>query len=468
MTDTGVRIYSTLTKRKEPLLVGPDGVVRIYACGPTVYSRIHIGNARPFVVFSVLKRFLDRRGSRAVLVCNLTDVNDKIYDASRREGIASVEAAAKYSQAYVDDTNRLGLGRPTNEPTVTETMPQIIALIGDLIDKGLAYATAGDVYYRVDRFPGYGKLSGRKLEDLRSDEPGEGKESPLDFALWKGHKPDEDTSWDSPWGLGRPGWHIECSAMAETLLGMEFEIHGGGIDLAFPHHENEIAQSEGARDRPFAKIWMHNEMLELAGEKMAKSVGNIASLADVLDRWPRDTVIAYFLTSHYRSKLPFSDERLEEAGHRAGRVRNALRTLSAAIESPGEGTSAELTAALMDGRKRFFEALDDDFNTPEAWAALDGIVRAIHHAVDTARPGADQLREARRVLLDLLDVFALTSLDADELALPAEVQALADARVAAREARDFDESDHLRDAIVALGFEVRDTAEGQQVYRSGQ
>ncbi len=468
MTDTGVRIYSTLTKRKEPLTVGPDGVVRIYACGPTVYSRIHIGNARPFVVFSVLKRFLDRRGLRAVLVCNLTDVNDKIYDAGRREGISSTEAAAKYSQAYVDDTNRLGLGRPTHEPTVTETMPQIIALIGDLVDKGLAYAAAGDVYYRVERFPGYGKLSGRKLEDLRSDEPGEGKESPLDFALWKGHKPDEDTWWDSPWGPGRPGWHIECSAMAETLLGVEFEIHGGGIDLAFPHHENEIAQSEGARGRPFAKIWMHNEMLELAGEKMAKSVGNIAALADVVDRWPRDTVIAYFLTSHYRSKLPFSDERLEEAGHRAGRVRNALRALSAGIASPGEGTSTELTAALMDGRKRFFEALDDDFNTPEAWAALDGIVRTVHHALDTERPGADQLREAKRVLLELLDVFALTSLDDEESALPAEVQALADTRVAARMARDFAESDRLRDAIVALGFEVRDTSEGQQVYRSGQ
>ncbi len=466
MNATGVRIYSTLSKRKEPLVAGPDGDVRIYACGPTVYSRIHIGNARPFVVFSVLKRFLDRQGHRAVLVCNITDVNDKIYLAGEREGISSTEAAAKYTRAYIEDTDRLGLGRPTHEPSVVETMPQIIALIGDLIDNGLAYAAAGDVYFRVELFDGYGKLSGRKLDELRSDEPGEGKERALDFALWKGHKPGEDTFWESPWGPGRPGWHIECSAMAEALLGVEFEIHGGGLDLVFPHHENEIAQSEGARDRPFAKIWMHNEMLELAGEKMAKSVGNIAALHEVLDAWPRETIIAYFLTSHYRSKLPFSDERLIEAGHRCDRIRNGLRALDAAIASPGEGTRHELTRALVQAHTDFFAALRDDFNTPTAFAALDGIVRAVNHAVETERPGADQLREAKRMLLELLDVFALTSLDAVEDALPDQVRQLAEQRTAARAGRDFAASDRLRDAIRALGFEVRDTAEGQQVYRA--
>ena len=465
MTATGIRIYSTLSKRKEPLVTGPDDVVRIYACGPTVYSRIHIGNARPFVVFSVLKRFLDRVGHRAVLVCNVTDVNDKIYDAGRREGISSTEAAANYTKAYLDDTDRLGLGRPTHEPTVVETMPQIISLIGDLVDKGLAYPAAGDVYFRVERFDGYGKLSGRVLDELRSDEPGDGKESPLDFALWKGHKPDEDMFWESPWGPGRPGWHIECSAMAEALLGVEFEIHGGGLDLVFPHHENEIAQSEGARDRPFAKIWMHNEMLELGGEKMAKSVGNIAALHQVLDQWPRDTVIAYFLTSHYRSKLPFSDERLVEAGHRCERIRNGLRALDAAIASPGEGANAGLTQGVMQARTEFFAALCDDFNTPQAFAALDGLVRVANQAVESDRPGADQLREAKRMLLELLDVFALTSLDAPDDALPDAVRQLADARMTARAAKDFAASDRLRDEIQALGFEVRDTAEGQQVYR---
>jgi cysteinyl-tRNA synthetase len=253
--------------------------------------------------------------------------------------------------------------------------------------------------------------------------------------------------------------------MAETLLGMEFEIHGGGIDLAFPHHENEIAQSEGARGRPFAKIWMHNEMLELAGEKMAKSVGNIAPLAEVMDRWPRDTVIAYFLTSHYRSKLPFSDERLIEAGHRCDRIRNALRALNAALAAPGEGVNAELAAGLVDGRRRFFDALDDDFNTPEAFAALDVMIHALHRVLESSRPGEGQLREVKKQLLELLDVFALTTLDADG-ELPDDIRAMASRRESARAAKDWAESDRIRDELNARGYEVRDTAEGQQVYRS--
>jgi cysteinyl-tRNA synthetase len=239
----GPRLHSTMTKRREPLEPGPTGEVRIYVCGPTVYGRIHIGNARPFVVFTVLKRYLERRGMRVRLVSNLTDVNDKIYAAARAEGVPSAELARRYSEAYVADTDRLGLGRPDAEPTVTETIPEILELIGTLVAVGLAYPSDGDVYYRVGRFPGYGNLSGRRLDEMEPQEPGPGKESPLDFALWKGRKHDEDTWWESPWGPGRPGWHIECSAMAEATLGREFEVHGGGIDLVFPHHENEIAQS---------------------------------------------------------------------------------------------------------------------------------------------------------------------------------------------------------------------------------
>lgn len=468
MSDTGIRLYSTLSKRKEPLVPDEGGHVRIYACGPTVYSRIHIGNARPFVVFSVLKRHLERRGLRTTLVCNITDINDKIYVTAAREGLPSEEVARKYADLYIADTDRLGLGRPTFEPRVTDTLPEIIALIEDLENKGLAYAAYGSVYFRVAAFPAYGCLSGRKLDDMRSDdEPGPGKESPHDFALWKAHKEGEDTSWDSPWGPGRPGWHIECSAMAEATVGMEFEIHGGGLDLAFPHHENEIAQSEGARGRPFAKIWMHNEMLELSGEKMAKSVGNIASLTEVLDQWPRDTIIAYFLTSHYRSKLPFSPDRLEESAKRVERLRNTLRTIGAAIDAPGEGTDQELAAALIDGQQRFLAALDDDFNTPEAWAALDGVARAINQSIDSpSRPSANQLREAKRALLDLLDVFALANIDADD-AVPAEVAQMVQDREAARAARDFAEADRLRDAVRALGYEIRDSADGPQAVPVG-
>ncbi|MEW6581420.1 MAG: cysteine--tRNA ligase [Actinomycetota bacterium] len=464
MSDTGVRIFNTLTKRKEPLEVGPDGVVRIYVCGPTVYSRIHIGNARPFVVFSVLRRYLSRRGGlRARLVSNLTDVNDKIYDAARREGRPSAEVAERYGRAYKEDTDRLGLGRPDDEPTVTETMPRIVELIAALVDRGLAYPAGGDVYYRVDRFDGYGKLSGRRLDEMVPTDPGEAKEHPLDFALWKGRKPDEDTWWDSPWGPGRPGWHIECSAMAEALLGVDFEIHGGGIDLVFPHHENEIAQTEGARCAPLAKIWMHNEMLELGGEKMAKSVGNIEPLADVLDRWPAEVVIAFFLTSHYRSKLPFTEERMLQAKEWCDKLRNAIRALDRAIAAPGDGQDPQLAATLVDARARFFAALDDDFNTPEAFGVLADLIRATNGAVEGDRPGADQLREARHMLVDLLDVLGLASLDQPE-EIPAEVLDLARARDAARAARDFARSDSLRDEIRTRGFEVRDTPEGTQVY----
>ena len=265
----GVVLHSTLTKRDEPLVPGPDGTVRIYFCGPTVYSRIHIGNARPYVVFMVLKRFLERRGMRVLLASNLTDVNDKIYAAAAEEGVSSSELARRMSDAYVADTDRRGLGRPDIEPRVTTSIEPIIALIERLIDGGLAYAAGGDVYFRVRGFPEYGKLSGRRISELEPLVAGEGKEDPLDFARWKGLKEGDDTSWDSPWGPGRPGWHIECSAMAEKALGQPIQIHGGGIDLAFPHHENEIAQSEACSDVPFADSWMHNEMLELSGAKMS-------------------------------------------------------------------------------------------------------------------------------------------------------------------------------------------------------
>ena len=464
--ETGVVLHDTLTKRKIPLTATDDGTVRVYVCGPTVYSRIHIGNARPYVVFSVLKRFLERRGLRVRFVSNLTDVNDKIYAAANAEGVPSTELAERYSRAYVEDTDRLGLGRPDAEPTVTGTMPEIIALIGDLVDRDLAYAASGDVYFRVGSFPGYGRLSGRRLDEMVATEPGEGKEDPLDFALWKGRKPDEDAWWESPWGPGRPGWHIECSAMSESLLGSDFEIHGGGIDLIFPHHENEIAQTEGAREHPLAHIWMHNEMLELGGDKMSKSAGNIAPLAEVLDRWPREVVLAFFLTSHYRSKLPFTEERMAEAAAVVDRLRNGLRALDEAIAAPGEGTDPALAAAVVEARTRFFAALEDDMGTPEAFAALFELVRAGNAAsVRGARPGADQLREVRLELVELLDVFGLASLADDAApAAPEAVMSLLAEREEARAGRDFARADALRGEILDLGWELRDTPEGPQVY----
>ncbi len=461
----GPRLHSTLSKGREPVEPGPDGIVGVYVCGPTVYGPIHIGNARPFVVFSVLKRYLERRGLRVRLVSNLTDVNDKIYDAARAEGVPSAELARRYSQAYVDDTDRLGLGRPDAEPTVTDTVPEILELIGTLVERGLAYPADGDVYYRVGRFPGYGALSGRRLEEMEPQEPGPGKESPLDFALWKGRKPGEDTWWESPWGPGRPGWHIECSAMAEAALGHGFAVHGGGIDLVFPHHENEIAQSEGAREGRLAAIWMHNEMLELGDEKMSKSIGNIAPLSEVLDRWPPEVVIAFFLTSHYRSRLPFTEERMAEAAAVVERLRNALRALDRAARGrEGEGTDPELTRAVVESRGAFFDALDDDFGTPAAFAALFDLVRAANRAISGTLAGAGQLRDARRELLELLDVLGLASIDAgDAPAVPDEVMALLGRREEARAARDFAAADAARDRVRELGFEITDTPEGPRV-----
>lgn len=456
------RLYSTLSRSLEPLTPGPDGVVRMYVCGPTVYGPVHVGNARPFVVFSVLKRYLTRRGFAVRFVSNITDINDKIYVAARREGVASDALARRYLTEYVDDTNRLGLGRPDLEPTVTDHMPEIIALIERLIDVGLAYPGGGDVYFRVDRFPGYGKLSGRRLDEMRSTEPGEGKEHPLDFALWKGHKPDEDTSWDSPWGAGRPGWHIECSAMAQAALGASFEIHGGGIDLAFPHHENEIAQSEGANGVPMARIWAHNEMLELGG-KMSKSEGNIVLLRDALDRWGRDVLVAFFLRTHYRSKLPFGDATLEDTRHQVETVRNAARALDRAESAPGAGVNRALADTLVAARSDFYAALDDDFHTPRAFAALFEAIHAINRAVEGDRPGREQLQATRAEFASLLDILGLGDLAANRPEVPEEVLDLARRRSAARADRDFAQADALRAQIAARGFEVRDTPEGPQV-----
>src|SRR5947207_1249555 len=464
-----IRINDTLGGSVRELEPRDPGRVGIYACGPTVYSRVHVGNARPYVVFSLFKRFLEHEGYDATFVANVTDVNDKIYDAAREAGVPSEQLAREMTDAYVADTDRLGLGRPDHEPKASETIGPIVNLIQALIDSGHAYEAGGDVYFRVASFAGYGKLSNRDLDEMDQGEPDDRsdlKESPQDFALWKAQKPGEDTAWDAPWGRGRPGWHIECSAMAEQILGLDFDVHGGGTDLIFPHHENEIAQTEGARGRPLARIWMHHEMLDLGGDKMSKSVGNIAPLAQALDRWPRETLLAFFLTSHYRSRLPFTEERLRAAGERCERLRNALRGLARGTVAPGEGHDAELARAIVTARADFFAALDDDLGTPGAFAALDELARAANAAVEgERRPAGAQLREARRELVELLDVLGLAALGEDDAtAAPAEALGLMEEREAARAARDFARADELRARLAAMGFIVRDTPEGPRLY----
>jgi cysteinyl-tRNA synthetase len=446
-----IRLYDTGTRELQTFEPRDRQRVGIYACGPTVYSRVHVGNARPFVVFSQLKRFLEHEGYGVTLVANITDINDKIYDAARAAGRESAALAREMTAHYIADTERLGLGRPDHEPLASEYVEPIIDLIGALVERGHAYPVEGDVYFRVRTLPEYGSLSRRDVDQMDQGEGVEGahlKEDPLDFALWKAHKEGEDTWWDSPWGRGRPGWHIECSAMAETLLGLEFDIHGGGIDLVFPHHENEVAQTVAGRGRPLARMWMHNGMLEAAvGEKMAKSVGNIRGLAEVLDEVGGETLVLYFCTGHYRQPLTFTPKSLEAADNAVRRIREAGRRLGAG-ESP---------AALAVHRDAFFDALAEDFNTAKALPALYEWIGAANKLPEGTGDG--HLRE-------MLGVLGLESLLDTEERPPADVVELAERRSAARAAMDWAEADRLRDELRGLGWEVRDGPQGPELVRA--
>jgi cysteinyl-tRNA synthetase len=445
-----IRIRDTLSGEFRRLEPGGAGQVGIYACGPTVYGRIHIGNARPYVIFTLLRRFLAHQGLDAKLVINVTDINDKIYDAAREAGRPSDEYAAEMTSAYIADTDALGLGRPDAEPLASETISEIVSLIEALIERGHAYQANGDVYFRVRSFDGYGKLSNRDPAEMdQGEEAGTAalKEDPLDFALWKGRKEDEDTAWPSPWGEGRPGWHIECSAMSEKELGPDFAVHGGGIDLVFPHHENEIAQTEAARGVPLAQAWMHNGMVQIDEEKMSKSVGNIFQLSEAIERYGGQTVVAYLASGHYRQPLAFSDEQLEEAAARVERVRNYLR------DAPAGGDPDPF---LAEKRRAFLDALADDFNTPQAFAALFEIV---------AEGNKRELAGAREVLEELLPLLGLDSLLAEDEAPPAEAERLLAERQEARAGKDFDRADAIRDQLAGMGWEVRDEAGGARLVR---
>jgi cysteinyl-tRNA synthetase len=445
-----IRLHDTRSGRVTELVPRTPGKVAIYACGPTVYSRIHIGNARPFVIFSLLKRFLSHEGYEVTLVINITDVNDKIYDAARAAGRPSAELAAEMTVHYRADTDALGLGRPDYEPLASQTMDAIIDYIDVLMRSGNAYAADGDVYFRVRSDPDYGSLSHRRIEDMDQGEGVEGterKQDPLDFALWKAHKQGEDTSWDAPWGDGRPGWHIECSAMAEQLLGVGFDIHGGGSDLVFPHHENEAAQTRVARGAELARLWVHNGMIQLTGEKMAKSLGNIEPLHEALESHGRDAVIMYLISGHYRQPLAFSQAELDEAERRVYRIRDALRRLRADAPSPPE---------LGEHKQAFFDALASDFNTPAALDALFKWIREANTRGDSA--GEGDLRE----MLGVLGLERLTPLGSGGESDP-EALALLEQRDQARERRDFPEADRLREELLARGYEIRDSAEGSEL-----
>jgi cysteinyl-tRNA synthetase len=414
-----VRLYDTLTRQLEELPPAP-GPVRMYFCGPTVYARAHIGNARPFILGMWLRAWLRFRGYDVTLVHNITDVNDKIYDAAPGASAALAERATAW---YLEDTADLGLGMPDAVPRATDAIPDIIRFIEKLVEGGNAYAAGGDVYFDVASDRDYGVLSRQRVEDMEPEEVNTLKRAPQDFALWKATKPGEDTSWESPWGPGRPGWHIECSVMAEEAFGPVFEIHGGGIDLRFPHHENELAQSR-ALGHDFAHIWAHNGMLQFGDEKMSKSLGNDVSIRNVLDTWGREVVLLFYLTGHWRKPIDFNDDTLAQAKAQVERFRNVFRSSS----EPADDWDA------------FVDVLDDDFNTPEALAIMHGW-------------------RDHELLRRGLGIFGLASLG-DLAVAPPEVVKLAEARQRARAAGDYGEADRVRDEITSAGWEVRDVAGG--------
>src|ERR671937_2312524 len=423
-----MRLYSTLQREKVELPPAP-GPIRMYFCGPTVYARAHVGNARPFVLAMWLRNWLRSRGYDVTLVHNITDINDRIYAAAA--GDSSAELARRATEWYLEDTAALGLGMPDRMPKATESVPQIVRFISELIERDYAYEAGGDVYFGVSSYPDYGQLSRQRVDAVEGQDEEERptplKQDPRDFALWKANKPGEDTSWESPWGRGRPGWHIECSVMAEELLGPAFEIHGGGLDLVFPHHENELAQSR-ALGHEFAHIWTHNGMLRFTGEKMSKSEGNVVTIRDAVDRWGRETLLLFFMTAHWSKPIDFSEETIDEAAARLATFRDALL----------QDASAEVDESELD------EALADDFNTPEAIAIL-------HR---WAGQGANE--QVRRGL-------ALFGIAADVPEPPLAVVELAEEREAARAQRNFERADELRESIGAEGWEVRDVEDGFQL-----
>jgi cysteinyl-tRNA synthetase len=422
-----VRLQDTLTRGLVEL-PPPPGPIRMYVCGSTVYQRIHVGNSRPFVLGMWLRNWLRHTGYEVTLVHNITDVDDKVYLEAEKQGIPTRELSDLATAWFFDDTDDLGLGRPDIEPRATDTIPEIIEFVEALLERGLAYLANGDVYFSVAGFSDYGRLSGAKLDEMMAQEESELKRDQRDFALWKSQKPHEDAAWDSPWGAGRPGWHIECSAMAEKFLGEEFEIHGGGNDLRFPHHENELAQSRSL-GHGFAHIWMHNGMLELDAAKMSKSLGNVVTLRNVLDVWGREALLVFHLSGFWSKPVDFDDDVMEQAAARAARFRDVFR-------SPHE-------PAPEGAWERFAGALEDDFNTPAALAVM-------HEWRDH-----ELLRRA-------LGVFGLESL-AEQAEAPADVVELAERRQAARSAQDFDEADRLRAELETAGWEARDEAGGYRL-----
>ena len=464
-----MKIYNTLTRKKEEFVPIEEGTAKIYVCGPTVYNYFHIGNARPFVVFDTLRKYLQYRGYKVKFVQNFTDVDDKIINRAREEHLTAGEVSEKYIGEYYKDAAALNVAKADVHPKVSEHIPEIIKFVQTLIDKGYAYEVNGDVYFSTRKFKEYGKLSKQNIEDLESGARiavGEIKEDPLDFALWKAQKEEDEIAWDCPWGKGRPGWHIECSAMSKKHLGDTIDIHAGGQDLQFPHHENEIAQSECCNGVPFANYWMHNGYITIDNEKMSKSKGNFFTVRDILKEYDGEVMRFFLLSGHYRNPINFSDSLMEQAKAGLGRMRNAKENLKHLIANgEGEMTAAEkeALAGYEKYRQEFIEAMDDDLNTADAISAIFELITAINTAV---KDGASKefAEKSLDTLMELATVVGLLQQDADE-AVDDDIQALVDERQEARKAKNFARADEIRDMLKARGITLKDTPQGVQIIR---
>ena len=472
-----IRLTNTLTEKKEEFKPLEEGVVRLYVCGPTVYDHAHVGHARSAVVFDVIRRWFEYRGYKVIFVRNYTDIDDKIIKRSKEEGIPWQEVARKYIESYEEDMRALNVKEPTYKPKVTEHIREIVEMIDGLIEKGYAYEADGDVYFSVEKFPEYGKLSKRKTEELLAGarvEPGENKRNPLDFALWKKSKEGEP-GWKSPWGVGRPGWHIECSAMSMKYLGETMDIHGGGLDLVFPHHENEIAQSESYTGKTFARYWVHNGFVMINYEKMSKSLGNFFTVKEVLKRFSPDVVRLFLLSTHYRSPIDFSFERLEETKRALNRIMNFLNSVEVVKELPldEEGEPADLNPAQT--KREFEEAMDDDFNTAKALGAVYDLVKRANLIKDRAikrqrisKEERGQLLEAAQTVRELLKTLGLR-LEEEKKSGEVEeelIKLLIEVRGELRKKKEFELADKIRDRLKELGIVLEDLPTGTVYKRS--
>jgi len=459
-----MKLYNTLTQKKETFVPIEAGKVRMYSCGPTVYNYFHIGNARPFIVFDVLRRFLEYTGYEVTFIQNFTDVDDKIINRSHEEGISPGDVSEKYIQEYFTDADALGIKRASVHPKVSEHMPEIIAMIKTLEEKGLAYNVDGNVYYHVDAFKDYGKLSKQSIDDLKSGariDVNDEKHSPLDFALWK-KKKDGEPYWESPWGQGRPGWHIECSAMSKKHLGETIDIHGGGQDLIFPHHENEIAQSEGCCGKPFANYWVHNGYINIDNEKMSKSKGNFFTVRDIAKTFDLETVRMFLLMAHYRSPVNFSEPLLQQAASALERLYTAKFQMVFLLENATAETATEKEQAWIDSlvkyKSDFVAAMEDDINTADAIAVIFELVRDLNSNLDAAS-SKPAIIAGQNIFTELTTVLGL-AVKEKETNLEAAVEDLIAQRQAARKAKDFKRADEIRDELLAKGIVLEDTREG--------